>query len=185
MISENTNSRYSKISISMHWLMFILIVAVYATINMKGLYLKGSDPREALKALHFMLGLTVLILVCIRLATRVLGTTPDIIPKPEVWQKISSKIMHILLYLLMITMPILGWLTLSAAGKSIPFFGVSLPALIAENKDLAKTIKEVHETIGTIGYYMIGLHAIAALFHHYIKRDNTLIRMLPTFRNKN
>ena len=79
----------------------------------------------------------------------------------------------------MLGMPLAGWLILSAAGKPIPFFGIHLPALIAENKDLSKLIKEVHETVGTIGYFLIGLHALAALFHHYVLRDNTLLRMLP------
>lgn len=165
--------------------MFILIVAVYATINLRELYPKGSDPREALKDLHFMLGLTVFLLVFIRFAGRASSTTPSITPTPAVWETISSKIMHLLLYGLMIAMPILGWLTLSAGGKSIPFFGLSLPALTTENKALAKTFKEIHEIIGIVGYYLIGLHAIAALFHHYIKRDNTFIRMLPDCSKKN
>jgi cytochrome b561 len=68
---------------------------------------------------------------------------------------------------------------LSAGGKPIPFFGVQMPALLAENKDLAGQLKEVHETVGTIGYFLIGAHALAALFHHFITRDNTLVRMLP------
>jgi cytochrome b561 len=71
---------------------------------------------------------------------------------------------------------------LSAAGKPIPFFGLELPPLIGENKELAKTIKEVHETGGTVGYYLIGLHTAAALFHHYLVRDNTLRRMLPLLK---
>jgi cytochrome b561 len=68
---------------------------------------------------------------------------------------------------------------LSAGGKPIPFFGVQMPALLDENKDLAGQLKEVHETVGTIGYFLIGAHALAALFHHFITRDNTLVRMLP------
>lgn len=78
----------------------------------------------------------------------------------------------------MLGMPIAGWLILSFAGKPIPFFGLELPALVAENKDLSKQIKEIHETIGTLGYYLIGLHAFAALVHHYGFKDNTLRRML-------
>jgi cytochrome b561 len=76
-------------------------------------------------------------------------------------------------------MPILGWLTLGAQGKPIPFFGLQLPALTAADKDLGHTLEGIHETIGTLGYYLIGLHAAAALFHHYWTRDNTLRRMLP------
>jgi cytochrome b561 len=79
----------------------------------------------------------------------------------------------------MIGQPLLGWLILSANGDPIPFFGLQLPALIAENKDLVDVLKEVHETSGTVGYFLVGLHAAAALFHHYITRDNTLVRMLP------
>jgi cytochrome b561 len=87
--------------------------------------------------------------------------------------------MHSALYAFMISMPLLGWLLLSASGKPIPFFGLELPALIGKNKDIADSIKEIHETIGTAGYYLVGAHALAALYHHYVKRDDTLIRMLP------
>ena len=87
--------------------------------------------------------------------------------------------MHLTLYALMVVMPILGWLMLSAAGKPIPFFGLELPALIGTDKELSKQIKEVHEWIGTAGYYLIGLHVLAALYHHHIQHDNTLTRMLP------
>jgi cytochrome b561 len=95
------------------------------------------------------------------------------------WQSLSANVMHIALYALMIGMPLLGWLLLSANGKPIPFFGLELPALIGKNKDTADSIKEIHETIGTAGYYLVGAHALAALYHHYVKRDNTLIRMFP------
>ena len=61
--------------------------------------------------------------------------------------------MHVALYALMIGMPLAGWLILSAEGKPIPFFGLQLPALISENRPLAKLIEEVHETVGTLGYF--------------------------------
>jgi cytochrome b561 len=73
-------------------------------------------------------------------------------------------------------LPILGWLTLSAGGKAIPF---ALPALVAENKDMATWYKEVHGWLGDMFYIVIALHAGAALFHHYGVKDNTLTRMLP------
>jgi cytochrome b561 len=57
---------------------------------------------------------------------------------------------------------------------------VQLAALIAENKELGKQIKELHETFATVGYFLIGLHAIVGLYHHYIVRDNTLRRILPS-----
>jgi cytochrome b561 len=74
------------------------------------------------------------------------------------------------------------WLTLAlliAAGKPISFFGFELPALIGADEASARSLEDIHETIGVIGYYLIGLHASAALFHHYFMRDDALLRMLP------
>jgi superoxide oxidase len=179
MTTQSTPQQYHKTSIALHWLMLALMIAVYACIELREFYPKGSDIREGFKTWHFMLGLSVLGLVFFRLLFRCLHTAPAIQPKPAKWQIGSAHLVHTFLYLLMIGMPIGGWLMLSAAGKPIPFFGLTLPALIEENKELAKTIKQVHATVGEIGYYVIALHAIAALFHHYIVKDNTLLRMLP------
>lgn len=176
---RNSADRYGSLTMGLHWIMLILFVAVYATIELRGIFPKGSDPREAMKSLHFMLGLSVFVLVWIRLASRATGPTPRIKPEPPAWQNTSAKLMHVALYVLMIGMPLAGWLLLSAEGKPVPFFGLELPALIGKSKDMAGLLKEIHEVGGTAGYYLIGLHASAALFHHYFVRDNTLQRMLP------
>ena len=176
---RNGSAQYGSLSIALHWVMLLLLIAVYATIELRGMFPKGSDPREAMKAWHFMLGLAVFGLVWLRLLIQATaGPVPAIVPVQPRWQAASAKLMHALLYLFMIAMPILGWLVLSAEGKPIPFFGVNLPALIAENKESAKSLQEIHETVGELGYWLIGLHAAAALFHHYVVRDNTLSRML-------
>lgn len=176
---KNTNQHYGTLSIALHWLMFLLMAAVYATIELRELFPKGSDPRETLKSLHFMLGLSVLLLVTLRIYAKVTSATPIITPGLSPIQDYATKLGHLALYGLMVAMPVLGWLMLSAAAKPIPFFGLELPALIAENKDLAKSLKEIHETIGVIGYYLIGIHVLAALYHHHIRKDNTLTRILP------
>ena len=87
--------------------------------------------------------------------------------------------MHVALYVFMIGMPIFGWLIVSAEGHSVWFYGIELPPLIGENKDLAKQIEGWHVLGGTLGYWLIGLHAAAGLYHHYFMRDNTVLRMLP------
>lgn len=172
--------RYSPLSIGMHWLMLVLLVAVYACIELRGYYPRGSGIREAMKTWHFMLGLSVFALVFVRLALRL--ATPSPAPVPVAWQRHLASLMHGLLYAFLIVMPLLGWLTLSADGKVIPFFGLQLPALVAPDRDFAHSLEEIHETIGTIGYYLVGLHALAALFHHYVLHDGVLLRMLPQQR---
>ncbi|GLZ88196.1 cytochrome b561 [Metapseudomonas resinovorans] len=179
MSLKNAPARYGSLSIALHWLMLVLIAAVYACIELKGNFPKGSETRELLKHWHFMLGLAVFFLVGLRLIGRMMSPTPAIQPAPASWQNALAKFMHLALYALMIGAPLAGWLILSAAGKPIPFFGLELPALIGPNKELAGQIKELHELAGTAGYWLIGLHAVAALFHHYVSRDNTLVRMLP------
>jgi cytochrome b561 len=176
---KNTTVRYGSFSIGLHWLMLLLFIAVYTLIELRGIYPKGSDPREAMKTWHFMIGMLIFWLTWLRLAARFSGPTPDIAPAPPNWQQILAKLVHLALYALMIVMPLGGWLLLSAAGKPIPFFGLQLPALIGENKELADQLKEIHEVFGTIGYYLIGIHVVAALYHNYFVRDNTLVRMLP------
>lgn len=174
-----TTTRYSALSIGFHWFMLILLVAVYACMEFSGNFPKGSDTRAALKTWHYMLGLSVFVLVWIRLAVNLIGLAPPIEPAPPVWQLRLALLLKIALYVLMVGLPLLGWLLLSAKGQVIPFFGLQLPALMAENKDTASWIKEIHETGATAGYFLVGLHALAALYHHYLLRDNTLRRMLP------
>ncbi len=180
---RNTTDRYGTLSIGMHWLMLLLMIGVYAAINLHDVAEKGSVLRAELKTWHFALGMAVLALVALRLATRLLaGPAPGIAPAPSVWQQRLAQAMHLALYAFMIGMPLLGWVAVSAKGDPVQFYGLQLPLLISQDKDLYRTLKEVHETIGTFGYYLIGLHAVAALFHHYVMRDNTLSRMLPAPR---
>lgn len=176
---RNTTIRYGSLSIGLHWFMLLLLTVVYACMELRGYFPKGSNIREGMKAFHFMLGLSVLVLVSLRVLVRFSQPVPHITPTLPSWQEWLAKALHVALYVFMIGMPIAGWLLLSAEGKVIPFFGLQLPALIGEDKALAEQIKEIHETVGTIGYFIIGLHAAAALFHHYVARDNTLARMLP------
>lgn len=163
----------------LHWLMLVLLIAVFTCISLTENFPKGSDTRELLKAWHFMLGLTVLALVVLRLIATILSPTPLINPPISHWQDLTAKVVQALLYFLMFAMPLLGWLILSAAGKPIPFYGWQLPALTSENKALAETMKEIHEAGATVIYFLVGVHALAAIYHHYFMRDNTLQRMLP------
>jgi len=181
---NNTTSRFGALSIGMHWLMLALLIAVYACMELRGYWPRGSDLREGLKMWHFMLGLSVFALVLLRLAIRLSGPTPLVQPELPAWQRQLSRLVHASLYAFMLAMPILGWLTLSAETKPIPFFGLQLPALIGPDKAFAHSVQDLHETIGTIGYYLIGLHAAAALFHHYVMHDNTLLRMLPRWAHR-
>ncbi|PWG03007.1 cytochrome b [Sphingosinicella humi] len=179
MIRTEPTHRYSIVSIALHWLMLLLIVAVYAAMEFREFYPKGSGPREALKMWHFMLGLSVLGLVWLRIAARLLWAKPHSPADEPVWRRMLARAVHLALYLFMIAMPLAGWLILSAEGETVPFFGLELPALVGTDKILAEQTEQLHEFGGTIGYWLIGIHAAASLFHHYILKDHVFARMIP------
>jgi cytochrome b561 len=177
MGDDARNGRYSSVTIILHWLTLALFVGVYATIELRELYPRGSVLREGLKTWHYMLGLTVFVLVWLRIVARLLS--PALAPFETGWRHAISKATHAALYALMIGMPLAGWLILSAEGDPVPFLGFELPPLIGTDGALAERIEELHELGGTVGYWLIGLHAAAALFHHYVLRDGSMARMLP------
>jgi len=177
---KNTDTRYGSLVITLHWLMLGVLALVYACMELRGWATKGSDLYNNMKALHFSLGLCVIGLVVLRLVVRLAaGRAPAVRPPMPRWQDVLARLMHYALYAFMLATPILGWLTLSAGGKPIPLFGLEMPALVGADKALADQVKALHETLATVGYFLVGLHAAAALAHHYLLRDNTLVRMLP------
>jgi cytochrome b561 len=174
----NSNERYGTLSLTLHWLTAVAMVAVYALIQLHEAL--GRTPgAAAAEQWHSMIGLLVLLLTVIRLPLRFMQPEPAIVPPIAPWQHRLALAMHVALYGLLLSMPVLGWVLLSAEGHEVSFFGLPLPALTAPDRAFADQVAEVHETIGNIGYALIALHTAAALFHHYVVRDNTLPRMLP------
>lgn len=176
MQTANT-TRFRPSLVILHWLTLFLLVGVYACIELRVQFPRGSAARELLKYWHFMLGLLVFGVTWVRLALRAKGRSPAITPTLPAWQAGLSSVTALLLYAMMLALPVLGYLTLNAADKPLHVFGMQLPMLIAANRDLSSQLKDVHESIATAGYFLIGLHALAALYHHYIRRDDTLQRM--------
>lgn len=171
--------KFASSQIFFHWVIFILIVVAYAAVELKGFAPKGSALRATIVSVHFTAGTSVLILMVIRIALKLFNKDPNILPEPPRWQMIAAKAMHGVLYLLFITLPVLGLLILYFGQVEWSFFSFTMPVDSVRNPDLRHKIKDVHEVLANAGYFIIGLHAAAAIFHHYIQRDNTLVRMLP------
>lgn len=122
-ITTPARERFHPLSIGAHWLTVLLLVAVYALIELRGIYPKGSAGRDLMKSWHEMLGLAVLAIVLARLTLRAIYPAPAIQPPPPAWQVWAAKAMHMALYVFLVGMPLLGWLVVSAKGKPVPFVG--------------------------------------------------------------
>lgn len=169
-------AHHSRTTIALHWLVFGLLVAVFASIELRVLFEKGTASRDFMKSLHFTMGMVVLALALWRVVNRWLAPKP-VPASGHAWTHRLAAIAHWALYAVMLGMPLLGWLSLSAAGKPIMLLGLEWPALIAPDKDLAKSLKNLHETIGVASYWLIGLHITAALGHQWVLKDGLLDRM--------
>ncbi len=175
---KNSRAGYGLPSVAFHWLMLALLLAVCATMELRGMFPRGSGQRTVMMSWHYMLGLTVFALVWLRLLLRSIGDHPRVDPPPPAWQAALARATQWVLYGLMIGLPVLGWLAASAKGTPVSFFGADVPPLIGKSETAGKWLKEVHETLAKTGYFVVGLHAAAALYHHYVRRDNTLRLML-------
>jgi cytochrome b561 len=172
--------RYSARARRFHWWMFGAVALAYLLINLVELYERGTPVRRAVMQSHMLAGLVVLALVLPRLLHRWRNAPPPILPPIAAWEVVLSRLTHGLLYTFMLVQPILGLLTVWTGGRGIgiPFTGLELPSPMIENHDLHERLEEIHGFVGETFYWIIGLHILGALWHHYLRRDTTLKRML-------
>lgn len=171
--------RFSPWQIALHWITLVLIAIAYAAIELRGHYEDDYDLFNLLKTIHFNVGVLILLCMVFRIVLRHRYPNPPIVPDVGLWQKRAAAVMHAALYACFFALPILGLLTQWLNGASWSFMGIDITGLKPPMRAYGRTLKDIHETLGNIGYYLIGLHTVAALFHHYIQKDNTLLRMLP------
>lgn len=173
------SARYAPVLRRLHWLMVVLIAAGYLLIEQRGLFPRGSGGRYAMIQSHYWVGISIFCLAWWRLASRRKHGAPLITPALPVWQTLLSSLTHFALYAFFIVMPILGISAAWLDGKSVflPFTKIAIPPLLAENEAWAHTIEDLHGDIGNIFYWVIGLHIAAALYHHFVRKDDTLKRM--------
>ena len=171
--------RYAPVLRRLHWLMAILVALGYLFIEQRGLFERGSAPRAAMVQTHFWIGLTIFALAWWRLVSRRRHGAPPISPALPRPQALVSGLLHVALYGFLIVMPVLGLCTAWLDGKALllPFTDIALPALLAPDEALAHQVEDLHKSIGEIFYWVIGLHVVAALYHHFLRRDDTLRRM--------
>ena len=177
---STTAHRYTPAQRRLHWLMALLIAVAYLLIEQRELFARGSTGRTFMMQGHFWTGLTIFGLGCWRLVIRRRHGAPPVTPALDRWNKLAGATLHIAFYLFFLVQPMLGLATAWSDGKVllIPFTSIAMPALLPVNSDLAHTLEDLHVDVGNVFYWVIGIHVLAALWHHLMRRDNTLKRML-------
>ena len=174
-----TAARYTNTAIALHWLIFALIACGF-TLAVYMVDLPLSPHKLKYYAWHKWLGVTVFLLAVARLAWRLTHRAPALAADLPAWQRRAAFATHVLLYVLIVIIPLSGWLYSSAAGLPTVYLGiVQLPDLFAKDKALADALKRVHVTLNYTMLTMIIVHVAAALQHHFVNRDDVLRRMLP------
>jgi cytochrome b561 len=176
---RNTPSRYGWISIALHWSVALTVFSLFA-LGLWMVDLDYYDPwRKAGPDLHKSIGLTLLAVMLVRVLWRLLSPPPPALPSHGGFTRVAAKTGHLALYLGLFAVMLAGYLISTADGVGIPVFGLfEVPALVSGLPDQADTAGTVHLYLAWGLVIFASLHGLAALKHHVIDRDATLLRML-------
>jgi cytochrome b561 len=183
MLVRNTTAEWGAIQQLLHWL---VVIAVFAQLVLGFSYAglpSDSAMWRQLFPIHTTLGLSIGLVMLLRLGWRLVNPVPLLPETLKSWQKSLARVTHWLLYLLLIGLPIGGYILVSTHGQPVPFYGWSLPPLmaVADNEPLRAAIWTMHAAGSFLVALLVLLHIIGALRHEWLLRDNVLRRMTPFF----
>jgi cytochrome b561 len=181
--------RYGKVAMAFHWVIALLVIANIAL----GLYMgdlpRGDPNKFMIVQLHKSIGLTVLLLSVLRLAWRLMNPAPALPRSMHPAMKLAARATHYLFYALIIFIPLTGWIMVSASplGNGTSFFGLfvlpNLPFFAGQTREQLHPVHELWESfhvyLAWSAIVLVPIHVAAALFHHFLLRDDVLKRMLP------
>jgi len=183
--------RYSSVAMTLHWTIAALMLADFAF----ALSFSRFDHDDLLYfpsaySLHMSVGMAVLVMSLLRLLWRLMHRFPPLPRGMGAASRLLAKTTHMLLYFFMIAAPVSGWAVLSVRKKPPVFFGAlhwpNISYLADMSREQRGTIHQVmlpgHIWLSYIAMSFVGLHILAALYHHYYRRDDVLRRMLPWTR---
>lgn len=183
-VNNQQAMRYNNVAVTLHWLMVILLIAQFVNGWVFSDMEKGLG-RDAWFEWHRTLGFTVLFLSLVRLAWRFISPPPPFPSELPRWQLVLAKTTHILFYVLLIALPLTGWIYVSSGstaantGMTTLIGGTPWPIIPGLPRELHALSEEVHEILVYITCALILLHVGAALKHQFIDKSRVANRMPP------
>ena len=182
MTLRNTTQRWGVIAQLFHWLIVALLI-VQVTLAEMADDLPNGVRKLSLLARHKSFGITILMLVILRLAWRSLNTHPPLPDNLKPYERSLARLTHGALYTLLFAIPLSGWTMSSARGFPVSWFGFfQLPDLVPKNHALYEWLVMTHVTLVCVLAAVVALHILGALKHHFVHKDDVLKRMLPFTR---
>jgi cytochrome b561 len=179
MPNKTTSVHYSALAQLLHWVIAALIVTQFVLARMAADLPLGAR-KLGLLARHKSVGMTILLLVILRLLWRLKNAPPALPPGMSRIEQLAARWTHLAFYVLLFAMPLTGWMMSSAKNYSVSWFGLfTWPNLIGKNEAAFDLLKTTHETLSDVLFAIAVLHILAALKHHFWNRDEVLVRMLP------
>jgi cytochrome b561 len=177
---KNSPARYGAAPQIIHWLTALFVICGWL-LGQFGDALPKGPPRQFGLYLHMTLGQCVIALLFIRLAWRVANSPPPPEATPLGWLlEVAAKVSHTTLYAFLFVVPLLGIIVQLKRGHDLPIFGLwDFASPWPVDRALSRTVLKVHEYLADALLILAGIHAGAALVHHWIWRDRTLARMVP------
>ena len=181
---NNAIDRYGAAPRFLHWLTVILVMVAW-TLGTFGDDLPKGAARDTGLFVHISAGLVILMALVARLAWRAAEPPPPAEPNEfgrwlGAFADPAARLAHYTLYALLIAVPIAGIVAQFARGNALPLFGIGeIPSPWIRDRAFAHNVTEIHEILANALVIVAGFHAAAALVHHFVFRDNTLVRMLP------
>jgi cytochrome b561 len=173
---------YTQTARSIHWLTAALIAVMFG-LGLSMTRMPASDFKIQVYSVHEWIGLTIWALTALRLIWRQFHPPPPPIPMPRL-QHFGASVVHAALYIVLLVLPISGWLMSSAFGFPVVYLGlIPLPDLVPVDRALAARLQRLHFTLAMALLALVAAHAAAALYHHLVRRDDTLRRMWPGLRH--
>jgi cytochrome b561 len=172
---DGTN--YDNVAIALHWVTALLVATNFLLAEIWDYFAKPT--QQSMQSLHISFGVLLVAVIVVRLVWR-------LIPGHQVssletgWVGRASKGAHYLLYALLVTAVVFGFLLQWSRGHPVSFFGLDIPGPYGQQpRPLRHQIQELHNYVAWTIVIVAALHAAAALYHHYFLKDRVLVRMLP------
>jgi cytochrome b561 len=179
----STSRDHGAVTRAFHWLTVLLVGAAYLTSAGGPESRVYSAAMDLTRQTHETFGILVFAVTLLRILWRFADRRPEEPPMPA-WMRLSSKAVHLALYGLLVAIPAVGVLGAWLEGHPLTLLtGATYGPLVPLDHDLGHTVTEIHTVLGNVIVWLASLHALAALFHHFVLRDGVLVSMLPTRRH--